>query len=395
MTDRNDTPEPVADGRQPFVAGPKRSIPGLAAFLLLTVLLGAALIGFLAWHALHPKTPDADSTGSKRDQTFAGALPHRHFTETPASALPISSPQPVSAPATSANSAGPAQQQPSPEELANLRRLGRSQGGAGNAQGAATQTDAGGAPPAPPGGATMGSSMSSSMNSSMQRVSQSSDTLDRATTAARPQAVKATVLTHPSLTVTSGVMIPCGTKTELDTTQPGMVSCQVSSDVYSADGKVKLIDKGAHVDGEISSGIKMGQNRVFVLWTRVRNPDNSLVNIDSTGTNALGSSGIPGQVDTHFWTRFGGAMFISVFSDVGQALVQLAANQGNSGGGNTNISLDNTANSGNQLAAEALRATIDIPPTLYDPQGDRVMIYVRRDLDFSDVYTLSMEQPRP
>lgn len=382
MTDRIDTPESVPDGRQPFVAGPRRSVPGLAAFLLLMVVLALALIGFLAWHALHPKTPDADQAGSKRDQTFAGVLPIRHFTETPASAVPTSSPEPASAPATSTNSAAQGQQQASPEELANMRRLGRSQGGSGNAQGAGAQTGAGATPPAAPGG------------SPVQRVSQSSDTLDRATTAARPQAVKASMLAHPSLTVPSGVMIPCGTKTELDTTQPGMVSCQVSSDVYSADGKVKLIDKGGHVDGEISSGIKMGQNRVFVLWTRVRNPDNTIVNIDSPGTNSLGSSGIPGQVDTHFWTRFGGAMFISVFSDVGQALVQLAANRGNSSGGNTNISLDNTSNTGNQLAAEALRATIDIPPTLYDQQGDRVMIYVRRDLDFSDVYTLSMDEPQ-
>jgi type IV secretion system protein VirB10 len=199
------------------------------------------------------------------------------------------------------------------------------------------------------------------------------------------------MLAHPGLTVPSGVMIPCGTKTELDTTQPGMVSCQVASDVYSADGKVKLIDKGAHVDGEIASGIRNGQNRVFVLWTRVRNPDNTIINIDSPGTNSLGSAGVPGQIDTHFWTRFGGAMFISVFSDVGQSLVQLAANRNNSGGGNTNISMDNVTNTGNQLAAEALRATIDIPPTLYAPQGDRVMIYVRRDLDFSDVYELSMD----
>ncbi|KAA0073147.1 TrbI/VirB10 family protein (plasmid) [Paraburkholderia sp. T12-10] len=381
MTDQNDTPESVADGRQPFVAGPKRSVPGLAAFLLLMVLSAVALIGFLAWHALHPKPADSDQAGSKRDQTFAGALPQRHFNETPTSAVPASSVEVAATPAINANNAAQGQQQASPEELANLRRLGRSQGTSGNAQGTGAQPDAGGAPPAPGG-------------SPMQRVSQNSDTLDRATTAARPQAVKATMLAHPSLTVPSGVMIPCGTKTELDTTQPGMVSCQVSSDVYSADGKVKLIDKGAHVDGEISSGIKMGQNRVFVLWTRVRNPDNSLVDIDSPGTNSLGSSGIPGQVDTHFWTRFGGAMFISVFSDLGQAAVQLAANRGNSSGGNTNISLDNTSNTGNQLAAEALRATIDIPPTLYDQQGDRVMIYVRRDLDFSDVYTLSMDGPQ-
>ncbi|EUC14331.1 type IV secretion system protein VirB10 [Paraburkholderia hospita] len=363
MTDRHDMPESVPDGRQPFVAGPRRSVPGLAAFLLLMVVLALALIGFLAWHALHPKALDADPASAKRDQAFAGALPQRHFTETPASALTTSFPEPASAPAISTDIAAQGKQQASPEELANLRRLGRSQSGTGNAP--------------------------------VQRVSQSSDTLDRATTAARPQVVKATMLAHPSLTVPSGVMIPCGTKTELDTTQPGMVSCQDSSDVYSADGKVKVVDKGAHVDGEIASGIKMGQNRVFVLWTRLRNPDYTLVNIDSPGTNALGSSGIPGQVDTHFWTRFGGAMFISVFSDVGQALVQVAANSTNkSGNGNTYLNLDNTSNTSNQLAAEALRATIDIPPTLYDQQGDRVMIYVRRDLDFSDVYTLSMDEPQ-
>ncbi len=145
------------------------------------------------------------------------------------------------------------------------------------------------------------------------------------------------------------------------------------------------------MDGEISSGIKQGQNRVFVLWTRVRNPDNTITNLDSPGTNALGSAGIPGQVDTHFWARFGGAMFISVFSDIGQALTQVAANRMNSGSGNTNVNLSNTSNTSNQMGAEALRATIDIPPTLYDQQGDTVNIYVRRDVDFSDMYRLSMD----
>jgi type IV secretion system protein VirB10 len=229
------------------------------------------------------------------------------------------------------------------------------------------------------------------------RVSQSSDALDRQTTSARPQPVKATMLPHPSLTVPSGVMIPCGTKTELDTTVPGQVSCMVSRDVYSADGKVKLVDKGAHVDGEESSALKQGQNRVFVLWTRIRNPDNTIVNIDSPGTSALGSAGIPGQVDSHFWARFGPAMLISIFSDASQAGLQYAANKAQGSGSsnnNTYLNLDNTSNTSNQLATEALRATIDIPPTLYDAQGDTVSIFVRRDLDFSDVYTLSMDQPQ-
>jgi type IV secretion system protein VirB10 len=271
------------------------------------------------------------------------------------------------------------QQQQTPEQLANARRLGTQPGGNG-AQNAGDQSAGAGAPPAPPAGQPL------------MRVSQSSDAFDRQTTASHPQAAKATMLAHPSLTVPSGVLIHCGTKTELDTTVPGQVSCMVSQDVYSADGKVKLVDKGAHVDGEISSALKHGQNRVFVLWTRLRNPDNSVVNLDSPGTNALGSAGIPGQVDTHFWARFGPAMLISVFSDASQAGMSYAANRGQgSGNNNTYLNLDNTSNTSNQLATEALRATLDIPPTLYDQQGDAVSIYVRRDLDFSDVYTLSMD----
>ncbi|MEX3605255.1 MAG: type IV secretion system protein VirB10 [Burkholderia sp.] len=380
MTDRNDTP-PVSDGRQPFLSGPRRSVPGLAAFLVLVLIMGTALIGWLVYNALHPKQVGEDSAAAKHDQTFTAALPARAFNSTPASSASSAS----AASATTAN-ATPAtatnnqnqQQQPTPEQLANARRLGTQPGSTPNAG----DQNAGAQPAAP-----------APASSPMMRVSQSSDSLDRMTNAARPQAVKASMLAHPSLTVPSGVMIPCGTKTELDTTVPGQVSCQVSRDVYSADGKVKLIDKGAHVDGEISTALKQGQNRVFVLWTRLRNPDNAIVNLDSPGTNALGSAGIPGQVDTHFWARFGPAMLISIFSDASQAGLQYAANkaQGSSGNGNTYLNLDNTSNTSNQLATEALRATIDIPPTLYDQQADSVNIFVRRDLDFSDVYTLSMD----
>lgn len=386
MTDRTDAPKSVQDGRAPFVAGQKRSVPGLGAFLIIMILLGVGLIGFLMWHALYPKAAgQADQAGGRQDQVFKGALPQRRFTDTPTDTAAASvQPLPANVPTTETQNEGTGQPPPpSPEEVANMRRLGHSQGSGSNTQTATDQpqTANSGAPAAQPG------------QPALRRVSQSSENFDRSTTSSQPQAVKASLLAHPSLTIASGVMIPCGTKTELDTTQPGMVSCQVSRDVYSADGKVKLIDKGAHVDGEVSSGIKMGQNRVFVLWTRVRNPDNTIANIDSPGTNSLGSSGIPGQVDTHFWTRFGGAMFISVFSDIGEAAISYAANKANnSGSGNTNLNLDNTSNTSNQLAAEALRSTIDIPPTLYAPQGDDVMIYVRRDVDFSDVYQLALEK---
>jgi type IV secretion system protein VirB10 len=382
MTDRIDMPTPVDDGREQLKRGPGKSVPGLAAFLVFVLVMAAALIGWLVWNALHPRHGADDAAAAKQEKTFKAALPTRTFPTTPASSA-----DPASAASTTASTTPltPAaqnpnrQQQQTPEQLANARRLGTQPGGNG-AQNAGDQSAGAGAPPAPPAGQPL------------MRVSQSSDAFDRQTTASHPQAAKATMLAHPSLTVPSGVLIHCGTKTELDTTVPGQVSCMVSQDVYSADGKVKLVDKGAHVDGEISSALKHGQNRVFVLWTRLRNPDNSVVNLDSPGTNALGSAGIPGQVDTHFWARFGPAMLISVFSDASQAGMSYAANRGQgSGNNNTYLNLDNTSNTSNQLATEALRATLDIPPTLYDQQGDAVSIYVRRDLDFSDVYTLSMD----
>ncbi|WP_348533492.1 hypothetical protein [Escherichia coli] len=53
------------------------------------------------------------------------------------------------------------------------------------------------------------------------------------------------------------------------------------------------------------------------------------------------------------------------------------------------IQYNSTENSGGQLASEALRSYMSIPPTLYDQQGDAVSIFVARDLDFSGVYTLA------
>ena len=147
-----------------------------------------------------------------------------------------------------------------------------------------------------------------------------------------------------------------------------------------------MIDKGATVVGEASGGIKSGQARVFALWTRLVNPDGATINLNSPGTNSLGSAGIPGQIDSHFWERFGPAILISIISDLGDAGVQYAANKASNGG--TNINFDNTSQTSDSLAREALAATINIPPTLYDQQGDHVAIFVRQDLDFSNVYEL-------
>jgi type IV secretion system protein VirB10 len=74
---------------------------------------------------------------------------------------------------------------------------------------------------------------------------------------------------------------------------------------------------------------------------------------------------------------------LSLVDDVASGLTQ----GGGSGGGQFNF--NSTGDATSDMAAEALKSTINIPPTLYKNQGEQVGIYVARDLDFSSVYDVA------
>ena len=177
-------------------------------------------------------------------------------------------------------------------------------------------------------------------------------------------------------------IIPCVLVTKIVSTYPGMVSCQVSKDVYSANGKVLLIERGSEVIGEQRTALNQGQARIFVLWSRIETPKGVSVDVNSPGTDALGATGHEAQVDTHFWERFGGAILLSLIDDFAAA-----ATSTNGGSGNA-VYLSNTSNASQAMAAKALESTINIPPTGYTNQGALLNVCVARDVDFRGVYDL-------
>jgi type IV secretion system protein VirB10 len=186
-----------------------------------------------------------------------------------------------------------------------------------------------------------------------------------------------------NLLLPRGRVIDCGQKTSIVSTHPGFVSCVVAKDVYSANGAALLIERGSEAFGESREPLKQGQESMPVLWTSIRTPRGVIVDINSLATDALGASGIPAYVDNHTGQRFGGAVMLSLISDVGQALANSA------GGGGGTIRLTTTATAGQDLASKTLENTINIPPTGYSLQGSAIKIFVARDMDFRSVYELA------
>ena len=212
------------------------------------------------------------------------------------------------------------------------------------------------------------------------------DGLDAKLRPSKLEIVKAGLMPNRDFLLIAGTTIPCVQGAKIVTDYPGMTTCHVAKDVYSVDGKVLLIERGSEVEGEQRQALMQGQARIFVIWTRLTTPYGVVVQLDSPAADALGGSGIPAYVDTHFWTRFGGAIMVSLISDAGQALSSVASN---SGGGSNQFQFNNTSSAGEQVAAETLRNTINVPPTAYSKYGSMTTIFVARDVDFADVYELA------
>ena len=186
-----------------------------------------------------------------------------------------------------------------------------------------------------------------------------------------------------SYILTRGTGIPCVTTTKIVTTHPGLTRCQVKKDVYSGNGKTLLVERGSTIIGEQTSALTQGQARVFALWSDLVTPAGIRVKLDSPGGDSLGASGHPAKVRHHFWQRFGGAVMISLISDVGTGLSNM---QNRTNGSNNHISYENTSDAAQEMATEALKNSINIPPTGYVNQGSEILVFVARDVYFSGVY---------
>lgn len=199
-------------------------------------------------------------------------------------------------------------------------------------------------------------------------------------------AVQATMLGDRNMILPKGRTIDCALTTRVINDVAGMASCVLTQDVYSDNGRVVLAEKGSEATGEYSAAMLQGQRRLFLLWTRLKTTKGVVVNLNSPAADGLGTTGLDGYVDNHWWERIGGAFMLSLVQD---AIGYATARQQNSNGGGQSIAVfSNSTNTTNRMAEKVLDSTINIKPTLYKNQGDRTTIYVARDIDFGSVYAI-------
>ncbi len=211
--------------------------------------------------------------------------------------------------------------------------------------------------------------------------------------------------------IAQGTFIRGILETAIQSDLPGMVRAVTTENVWSFDGRRVLIPAGSRLIGEYKSGIAQGQTRVFIVWTRLLRSDGVSVQLASIGTDSLGRAGSSGYVDNHYLERYGSAVLLSLVGGVSQFIAGLGqSNQSQQGrtitvtdpvtgqtstttiqpdgmlGNARQIGAQQVSQTLTNLANEALKNSINVPPTIHINQGTPITVFVRRDLDFSLFY---------
>ncbi|MFK4792187.1 TrbI/VirB10 family protein [Sphingobium sp. ZW T5_29] len=175
--------------------------------------------------------------------------------------------------------------------------------------------------------------------------------------------------------VLAGSVIAASLITGLNSDLPGMVTAQVTQNVYdTVAGNSLLIPQGARLIGKYDSVVAFGQRRALVIWQRLILPDGSSLRLDNMpATDTSGYAGLADKVDFHTWTLLkgvgvatmlgvGSELSISGESDLVQAIRASAQS--------------NTARAGDQIT----QRNLDIQPTVTIRPGAPVRVLVTRDL---------------
>ncbi len=179
-----------------------------------------------------------------------------------------------------------------------------------------------------------------------------------------------------------GTVIPAVLVTPVTSDAPGSLTARVTRDVYDdVRARRLLIPKGSRLYGAYMSEVGEGQERLLMAFSRVIFPDGQSVRLSGfSGADAMGRSGLPANVNTHFWKMFGTGFLIAGIAKVfdrassGQNITVI-----NQAGGSTTLT-DSAGQILTETARRVLEKNQNISPTLSLPEGFKFNVIVNRDM---------------
>jgi type IV secretion system protein VirB10 len=174
-------------------------------------------------------------------------------------------------------------------------------------------------------------------------------------------------------------LLRCAMNTSINSDIPGPFICTLPADARSDQGVV-VMARGTKVVGTYDSKNANGQSRLAASGLTAYTPNDCVVPLGGNPmSDTLGSAGIEGDRDTHFWQKFGFALILTAI-DVGTQLGQSALSNGQ---GNTYLSFG-SGGGVSQFAQDVLRDKMQIHDTVRVNQGSDVAIFLAQPTDFSD-----------
>ena len=177
----------------------------------------------------------------------------------------------------------------------------------------------------------------------------------------------------------AGSIIPAALITGIRSDQPGLVTAQVTENVYdNVTGRLLLIPQGSRLIGDYESDIGFGQRRVLLSWNRLILPDGGSIVLErQPAADPSGYAGLEDGVDFHWGGVFRAAL-VSTLLGIGGELE--SASDGDLARAFRRGGQDSINRTGEQIVSREL----NIRPTLTIRPGFPVRVLVTRDIVMGD-----------
>ncbi len=198
--------------------------------------------------------------------------------------------------------------------------------------------------------------------------------LERASDRRTVSVERLTGLASPSI-LQAGSVIPAALITGIRSDLPGLVTAQVTQNVYdSPTGRILLIPQGSRLIGDYDADVAFGQSRILLTWNRLILPDGRSIVLDrQPASDPGGFAGLQDGTDYHW----GGVLKAALVSTLLGAGSEMGA------GNDSDLARAvrrGTQDSINRAGEQIVSRELNVRPTLTIRPGFPVRVLVTRDL---------------